>query len=151
MTYINEVDSQPFVLCFTTTERPDMATSEEIINRTIGKTIARKRKAAGFTQHEVADKLGIGAEAFSRIERGAISAGIFKLYEMADMFECGVETFLIEGSRRPSDQAEYLLQLIGKLSAPDRQLIISIVERLSRRLGQHPGKANLDEPEFLAW
>jgi transcriptional regulator with XRE-family HTH domain len=150
MTYINEVDSQPFVLCFTTTERPDMATKEALINRKIGKTIARKRKTAGFTQQEVADQLGIGAEAFSRIERGAISAGIFKLYEMADMFECGVESFLIEGSWRPTDQVEHLLELMGKLSAPDRQLIIGIVERLSRRLGQNSGKAKREESELPA-
>jgi transcriptional regulator with XRE-family HTH domain len=83
----------------------DMATREELINSKIGKTIARQRKAAGFTQQEVVDQPGVGAEAFSRIERGIISADIFKLYEMADMFKCGVETFLIEGSR-PTDQVE---------------------------------------------
>lgn len=113
-----------------------MATKEQLVNKKIGRTIARKRKIAGYTQEEVAERLGIGNEAFSRIERGLVSPGIQKLYELADLFECGVETFLVEGSRRPTEQVEHLLQMIEKLSPADRQLIVSIVERLSRRLGK---------------
>nr|WP_249183358.1 helix-turn-helix transcriptional regulator [Burkholderia cenocepacia] len=113
-----------------------MSKQEELVNRKIGKTIAKKRKAAGFTQEQVAERLGIGNEAFSRIERGLVSPGIFKLYELADLFGCGVETFLIEGSRRSTDQAEHLERLVSKLSAPDRQLIVGIVERLSLRLAK---------------
>ena len=123
-------------MCLNPSEDVDVATKEELINKKIGKTVARKRKVAGFTQEEVAERLGIGNEAFSRIERGLVSNGIFKLYELADMFECGIETFLVEGSRRPSDQSEHLTKLMGALSAPDRQLIIGIVEKLARRLGK---------------
>lgn len=123
-------------MCLNPSEDVDVATKEELINKKIGKTVARKRKVAGFTQEEVAERLGIGNEAFSRIERGLVSPGIFKLYELADMFECGIETFLVEGSRRPSDQSEHLTKLMGALSAPDRQLIIGIVEKLARRLGK---------------
>jgi len=123
-------------VCLNPSEDVDVATKEELINKKIGKTVARKRKVAGFTQEEVAERLGIGNEAFSRIERGLVSPGIFKLYELADMFECGIETFLVEGSRRPSDQSEHLTKLMGALSAPDRQLIIGIVEKLARRLGK---------------
>lgn len=113
-----------------------MATKEELINKKIGRTIAKKRKIAGYTQEEVSERLGIGSEAFSRIERGLTSPGIFKLYELADIFECGVETFLVEGSRRPSDQAGHLTKLMGQLSPADRQLVVGIVEKLVRRLGK---------------
>jgi transcriptional regulator with XRE-family HTH domain len=111
-----------------------LSKKEELVNKKIGRTIAKKRNAAGYTQEQVAERLGIGNEAFSRIERGLVSPGIFKLYEMAELFECGVETFLIEGSRRPTDQAEHMSQMLSRLSAPDRQLVTGIVERLSRRL-----------------
>ena len=100
----------------------------------IGKTIARKRKVAGCTQEEVAEYLGIGSEAFSRIERGLVSPGITKLYAMAEMFECGIETFFVEGSRRPADQAEHLMRMLNSLSASDRALIVEIIEKLTRRL-----------------
>ncbi|MBH1983929.1 MAG: helix-turn-helix transcriptional regulator [Burkholderiales bacterium] len=108
--------------------------NELSINKKIGDTIARKRKIAGLTQEEVAEGLRIGTEAFSRIERGLVSPGIFKLYELADLFNCGVETFLIEGSRRPSDQAAYIDQMLMRNSVVDRQVIVSVVEKLSNHL-----------------
>lgn len=124
-----------------------MATKqEEAVIRKIGRTIATKRRAAGYTQEQVAERLQIGNEAFSRIERGLVSPGIFKLFEMAEMFECGVETFLIEGSLRPTDQAEHLQQMLAKLSASDRHMIVGIVEKLSLRLG---GKKSRGESESM--
>ncbi len=109
-------------------------TKEELVNRKIGKTIARKRKIAEYTQEDVAEHLGIGNEAFSRIERGLVSPGIYKLYQLADLFQCRAEEFLTEGSRRPSDQAEYISQMLAKNSVVDRQMIVSVVEKLSRHL-----------------
>ncbi|MEX3924492.1 helix-turn-helix domain-containing protein [Paraburkholderia sp. BR10936] len=114
----------------------------------IGRTIAKKRRAADYTQEQVAERLGIGNEAFSRIERGLVSPGISKLYEMAEMFGCGVESFLIEGSRRPTDQAEYLQQLLTRLSVSDRQLIVGVVEKLAQRLGKEIKKTRGDPESF---
>lgn len=125
-----------------------LTSKEQLINQKLGKTIAHKRKVAGFTQEEVADRLGIGSEAFSRIERGLVSPGIPKLYELAELFECGVETFLVEGSRRPTDQAEYLARLIEHLSVADRSLIVAIAEKLARRLSKD-AKTKTDEHQFL--
>ncbi|WP_186177739.1 helix-turn-helix domain-containing protein [Burkholderia gladioli] len=121
-----------------------LSRQEELVNKKIGRTIAKKRNAAGYTQEQVAEHLGIGNEAFSRIERGLVSPGIFKLYEMAELFECGVETFLIEGSRRPTDQAEHMSQMLSRLSAPDRQMVVGIVEKLTIRLGKEPKKSRDD-------
>jgi transcriptional regulator with XRE-family HTH domain len=140
------VDHRPSAL-YNQMRRGLVATKrEEAVNRKIGRTIATKRRAAGFTQEQVAERLQIGNEAFSRIERGLVSPGIFKLYEMAEMFECGVETFLVEGSRRPIDQAGHLQQMLAKLSASDRQMIVGIVETLSLRLG---GKKPRGESESM--
>ena len=108
-------------------------TKEELVNQRLGKTIARRRKAAGYTQDEVAERLEIGKEAFSRIERGIAGASVYKLFVLADMFECGVESFLIEGSRRVTEQVELIDRHISGLSMADRQLMVQIVERLARR------------------
>ncbi|TWC62357.1 helix-turn-helix domain-containing protein [Herbaspirillum sp. SJZ099] len=127
-----------------------MATTEKSVNRRIGKTIAHKRKAAGFTQEEVAEELGIGNEAFSRIERGLVSPGIYKLYVLADLFKCGVETFLVESSRRPSDQAEHIAQMLMKNSVVDRTVIVSIVEKLSKHMTRKTGgRKEVEEQEIL--
>lgn len=127
-----------------------MASKEQLINKRVGRIIARKRKAAGFTQDEVADKLGIGAEAFSRIERGLNSPGIHKLYELADIFQCGVDTFLVEGSRRSYDQVELMLRSMERLPPVDRQFVLNIVESLTNRLkkDQRPVKAKADPQNY---
>lgn len=114
---------------------------EELINQRLGKTIAKKRKAAGYTQEEVAEHLGIGPEAFSRIERGKVGASVSKLFELATLFDCGVETFLVEGSRRTSEQAERMARLLSGLSSADRQLMVNLVDRLAQRLRRDPKKA----------
>ncbi|MGB3423959.1 MAG: helix-turn-helix transcriptional regulator [Castellaniella sp.] len=120
-----------------------MAQTDTQILKAMGMAIARKRKVAGFTQEEVADFLGIGNEAFSRIERGLVSPGIPKLYAMAEMFECGIETFFVEGSRRVTDQAQYLTSVIEKLSPADRSYVVKIVEDLSYRLAIGPVQQDL--------
>jgi len=123
-----------------------MSMKEEFINKRIGKTIAKRRKIAGFTQEEVADHLGINTESFSRIERGLISPGIYKLYILADFFECGVDSFLIESSRRPTDQAKYISQMLMKNTSADRAVIVSVLERLSKHMRKST-LSNIDERE----
>jgi len=120
-------------------------TNEELVNERLGKTIARRRKAAGFTQDEVAERLDIGKESLSRLERGIAGASVYRLFELADMFECGVETFLIEGSRRVTEQVELIDRHISTLSLADRQLIVQIIERLARRFKVDAKKGRTEE------
>lgn len=115
------------------------------MNQRLGKTIARRRKAAGYTQDEVAERLEIGKEAFSRIERGIAGASVYRLFELADMFQCGVETFLIEGSRRVTEQVELIDRHISGLSTADRQLVVQIIERLARRFKADAKKDRTEE------
>jgi len=120
-------------------------TNEELVNERLGKTIARRRKAAGFTQDEVAERLDIGKESLSRLERGIAGASVYRLFELADLFECGVDAFLIEGSRRVTEQVDLIDRFIKGLSTADRQLIVQIVERLARRLREDGKKGRAEE------
>lgn len=111
-----------------------MTTKEELLSRKLGEAIARKRLKKELTQEQVADTLGIGNEAVSRMERGIAPPSVYRLHELAEIFDCGVEEFLIESSRRTTDQVEHLNKLLGPLLLSDRQLVIGIVEQLSARL-----------------
>lgn len=126
-------------------QRGETVSQEELINERLGKTIAKKRKVAGYTQEQVAEHLGVGPEAFSRIERGRVGASVAKLFELADLFDCGVETFLVEGSRRTSEQAERIARLLYGLSSSDRQLMVNIVDRLAQRLKKDPKNSEPDD------
>lgn len=123
-----------------------MVSDEDEINKRLGKAIAKKRKAAGFTQDQVAEHLGIGKEAFSRIERGVVGASVAKLYALADLFKCGVETFLIEGSRRLTDQMESIDRAMTDLSPGDRHFVVQLVQQLGKRFkGKKSAPADDDE------
>ena len=107
---------------------------DKAILKKMGQTIAKKRRAADYTQEQVAERLGIGAEAFSRIERGLNGPGIPKLYAMAELFGCGIEAFFVESSKRPTDQAMRIERMLQGLTPVDRSFILGVVEHLSKKL-----------------
>ena len=49
---------------------------------TIGQSIAKYRQAAGLTQAQLAEILGIGNDAVSRMERGTTTPTITRLLEL---------------------------------------------------------------------
>lgn len=106
---------------------------EDQLAQAIGKTIARYRQQAGLTQDEVAERLSIGGEAVSRMERGIVIPTVARLVELADAFQCEVADLLTQASNRSSDQAQYLDQLLSRLNNEDRVLIVGMVEKLAAR------------------
>ncbi|MFG6417201.1 helix-turn-helix domain-containing protein [Roseateles sp. DC23W] len=105
--------------------------SEEEINKKLGRSIARKRKAVGYTQDDVSLHLDIGREAYSRIERGITGASVAKLYALAELFGCEVEAFFTEANRSPSQQVEAVERQLSKLSSSEQKLLVRIVEALA--------------------
>ncbi|MNF71472.1 helix-turn-helix protein [compost metagenome] len=88
------------------------------------------------SQEQVAEKLGIGSEAVSRIERGIVMPNIERLVELAGIFGCETADLLTAGSSRPEDQARRLNDLLSTLDTDDRALVMGVVERLVDRLGR---------------
>ena len=62
------------------------------IKQKLGKSIAKARIAQDMTQEVVAEKLGIGNEAMSRIERGIVEPSITRIFELAEILNCDVQT-----------------------------------------------------------
>lgn len=100
----------------------------------VGQAIARQRVRCKLSQEQVAEKLGIGSEAVSRIERGIVMPNIERLVELAAVFGCETADLLTEGSSRPEDQARRLYGLLSRLGTHDRDFVLDMVERLVTRL-----------------
>lgn len=111
-----------------------MKAEELALAKVIGNTIAKRRKAAGLTQEQVAERLSIGNEAVSRIERGTVIPTVVRLIELAEIFDCPVADLLIASSTRADDQSSLIAAQIGKLSNRDRVLVLELVEKLSDHL-----------------
>ena len=100
----------------------------------VGQAIARQRVRCKLNQEQVAEKLGIGSEAVSRIERGIVMPNIERLAELAAVFGCETADLLTEGSSRTEDQARRLYGLLSRLETHDRDFVLDMVERLVTRL-----------------
>jgi len=100
----------------------------------VGQAIARQRLRCKLSQEQVAEKLGIGSEAVSRIERGIVIPNVERLVELAAIFGCETADLVTEGSSRPEDQVRRLFDLLSRLDVPDRDLVMDMVERLVVRL-----------------
>ncbi|WP_447553990.1 helix-turn-helix domain-containing protein [Vreelandella sp. EE22] len=109
---------------------------QERIAGSIGQAIARQRIRCQLTQEEVAERLGIGNEAVSRLERGRVIPNIIRLLELAHIFNCEAAELLGEVSTQVDDQTHRLKLLLAPLRQQDRQLIIEITENLSSRLSK---------------
>lgn len=117
-----------------------MERKEVELAKAIGKTIARYRLARQLTQDELAERLGIGNEAVSRIERGVVLPSIARLMELASVFQCETADLLRPASLCPSDQARYLEQRLAQLNNEDQKLVLGLVDTLSTRLAQATDK-----------
>lgn len=102
----------------------------------VARAIAKRRVASGLTQEQVAEHLGIGVEAVSRIERGVALPTVVRLGELAEIFQCNIADLVAETSSRATDQASHLTRLLSKLGSGDRAIVVEIVETLVSRLGR---------------
>ncbi|RZN98595.1 XRE family transcriptional regulator [Pseudomonas moorei] len=102
----------------------------------VGQAIARQRLRCQLSQEQIAERLGIGSEAVSRIERGVVMPNVERLVELATIFGCETADLLTEGSSRPEDQARKLYDLLSPLALDDRALVMDMVARLVDRLGR---------------
>ena len=100
----------------------------------VGRAIAKRRIECGLTQEHVAEHLGVGVEAVSRIERGVALPTVVRLGELAEIFSCNIADLLTETSSRATDQASHLARVLSKLSGTDRTMLVNVIETLVAHL-----------------
>ena len=108
--------------------------NEVELAKTIGKVIAQRRHAKGLTQEQVAELLGVGNEAISRMERGVVMPTVVKLILLASIFECPVDSLLHESSPLLPDQSRRFEALLEPLSEQDRRFVLGILQKMVNRL-----------------
>ena len=74
----------------------------------VGGNICRLRKAAGYTQMELADTLGISFQAVSNWERGVSMPDISKLNELSELFGVSIDEIL--ENKRVSEIAKNVIE-----------------------------------------
>lgn len=105
-------------------------TDKEALNQSVGRAVARYRKAVGMTQAELAERLDLSLDAVSRLERGNIGLSVARLVELAEIFGCETVDLLADGSTRPRDQAGQLEGLLGQLDEQERVGLLDLVRQM---------------------
>lgn len=100
----------------------------------LGISIAKQRELAGLTQEQVAEKLGIGNEAVSRIERGVVEPSAVRMMQLADVFDCSVMVFFEESSERLIDSLLLLNNEMIDLSVEQKHFVTQQAIGLSKFL-----------------
>ena len=107
-----------------------MPSKNSQLSKQVGLTIAKYRQQSGLTQNEVAEKLNIGYEAVSRMERGIVMPTVERLVELAEIFDCEAADLLTQSSNRIEDQSAQIKSLLSDLGEQDRLLLLDIITKL---------------------
>ena len=92
--------------------------------KVLGENIANRRRELGLTQMVLAERLDIGQDALSRMEKGMISPKIGRLRDVAAALECSVPSLFREQDSN-MDKAFAMADLAEALAAlsPKRRAI----------------------------
>jgi transcriptional regulator with XRE-family HTH domain len=101
----------------------------------LGKGIAEKRKQIGWTQANVAERVGVDTETISRFERGVSLPSLITLKKLALVLNTTAADLLAGNSSQPNDQSEIIAALLQGLGEKDRMYVTEMVKQACRHLG----------------
>jgi transcriptional regulator with XRE-family HTH domain len=110
-------------------------TSRTLIER-LSANIASQRKALGFTQAVLAERLGVDTETLSRFERGKHLPSLATLERLAGILRVTVAELLSEESPEPTDDALLLTSWLDGLAQTDREFAINQLKSTCSHLKQ---------------
>ncbi|QNB10308.1 helix-turn-helix transcriptional regulator [Paraburkholderia tropica] len=98
--------------------------------KAVGRAIALRRGEVGLSQEAVAEALGISREAVSRIETGVAVPSVVRLAELAEIFDCELETLIAEASNRKLDQAQRIAEMLDGLTLEKREILMGVIKQV---------------------
>jgi len=96
-------------------------------NKTVGKNIRTIRHQRGWSQEDVANRLGISIPAFSKIETGVTDINLSRLEQIANIYEINVVNLLVLDVEEAEPQVSHLN--IAQKKILDREAEIANLQR----------------------
>ncbi|HZW26507.1 MAG TPA: helix-turn-helix transcriptional regulator [Gallionella sp.] len=96
----------------------------------LGTNIAERRKKLGWTQAELAERIGVDTETVSRFERGSNLPSLQRLEKLADALKLPLYRLVAASSPRADDQALILNEWISELTPKDREFALNTLKQL---------------------
>lgn len=98
------------------------------LTRLVGRNIYSKRKRLGLTQEELAERIGIGQQSLSRMEKGRIAPKFERLQIIADTLMCPIADLFRENDPDTSDLVDRIVYIFHGLDARERELVLRHAE-----------------------
>lgn len=111
----------------------------------LGAHVAKTRKTLGFTQKELADRLGVSQQAVFAYETGDRRIPVFVIDKMAKIFGVTIEALLGSSSPAPgrkhrlSPKAVRHAERLQALSKSNQRFVVKIIDSLEERRGREQG------------
>ncbi|MDD6181743.1 MAG: helix-turn-helix transcriptional regulator [Desulfovibrionaceae bacterium] len=97
----------------------------------VGANITAQRRLMGWNQAEFAERLGIGPDSLSRIERGLVAPRFPRLEQMASLLECSVyELFQTQEEREQATERSGTVGSFSSLDLSTRREVMLMAERI---------------------
>lgn len=97
--------------------------SQKKTNKTIGKNIRTFRHQHGWSQEDVANRLGISIPAFSKIETGVTDINLSRLEQIANIYEIDVVQILAMDVEEVEQQPSNLSIVQKKLLDREAEIV----------------------------
>jgi transcriptional regulator with XRE-family HTH domain len=101
--------------------------NKKIANKSIGKSIRILRHQHGWSQEDIANRLGISIPAFSKIETGVTDVNLSRLEQIANIYEVTVVQLLTVDNEQVEIAPSHLNIIQKKLT--DRETEIATLQR----------------------
>ncbi|MFD2871190.1 helix-turn-helix domain-containing protein [Mucilaginibacter ximonensis] len=98
-------------------------TQKKKTNKTIGQNIRTLRHQRGWSQEDVANRLGISIPAFSKIETGVTDINLSRLEQIADIYEIDVVQIIALESEDVEQTPSNLIMLQKKLTDRESEIV----------------------------
>ncbi len=112
-----------------------MTPESKILYQEIGQRIAEKRKALGFTQTQVSERLGISQQTLAHYEVGRLRIAVSSLVQLGDMLNSSVdelvygrETTKINGKRGPASKLQRQIEQVKKFPRAKKQFVMDMLD-----------------------
>lgn len=96
--------------------------------RSIGATIAARRKALGMTQEKLSELIQIEQSSLSRIERGTLVPSLERLAGIADCLQCRLADLLGTAGVSSHDRASRFQEKLSSLTPAQQEIVERLID-----------------------
>lgn len=114
-----------------------MNAAERSLTKQVGKNIQMRRKKLALSQERMAERIGIGQQALSSMERGAIAPKFERLPIIAETLNCSVAD-LFRISEQDKERFESIVSdLMNDLNTEEQMATLEVIARMAHVFKVH--------------